>query len=646
MSIEELMDINVVSVSKTVQKLIDTPAAITVITAEEIRRHGFNSIPEALRLASGVEVAQIDANKWAVSIRGSNGIYANKLLVMIDGRTVYTPLFSGTYWNTQDTMIEDIAKIEVVRGPGGTLWGANAVNGVINVITKHSNDTQGGLVTAGSGGREGSFASFRYGASLGEQGTYRIFAKNFDRQPHLATPGNSAADGWRIPRGGFRVDLTPSSQDQWMITGEGYQGRAGQQLQLAMLSPPYQQRINDSTRISGGFVQTRWTHQFKTDNELQIQGSVNRNIRIEAPLQEQRTTWDFDLQHQFTWGNHKTNWGTTLRLGHDHIKGSFTTSFTIPRRNSTTYSAFVQDEVQLFQQRLRITLGSKFEHNSYTGFEYQPSIRALWQATDHQVVWAAISRAVQTPSRSYSDMQLNYAVIPPIPFISTTPTLLQVNGNTSLKAQTLQAYELGWRIKPVDDLSIDLTGYYHRYNRLITNEPNGFLVTTTPAPLHNVIQRTYGNLMFGHSYGVELSSRWQVTEQWRLSTNYSHLTMQLRLNAASQDTNGIAKEVGNSPSQLYSLQSELNLPYAIELDGAIYHSAKLHFFNPLQRSITPIPAYTRLDLRLGWQAIDSVKLSLIGQNLLDKQHIQFGNQNGISATAVPRSIYAKLSWLF
>jgi len=646
MSIEKLMDIRVVSVARRPEKLSGTAAAVTVITAEDIRRSGATSIPEALRLAPGVEVAHIDANKWAISIRGFNGMFANKLLVLIDGRSVYTPLFSGTYWDVQDTLIEDIERIEVVRGPGGTLWGANAVNGVINIVTKHAKDTQGGRITAGGGNLERGFGSLRYGAKLGDAAWFRVYGKGFDRRAFEDAQGNAGFDGWRIPRGGLRLDWEPSGRDKVMLSGEGYKGHSRQSVLLSSLTAPFSRTVQDSVQVSGGFALGRWTHRFADDNELQIQAYFDRSVRDEAQLEERRNTWDFDLQHHFGWNNQTVSWGLGYRLSRDHIGNTFTVSFIPDHRNDPLYTAFAQDEIRLFDERLRLTLGSKFEHNRYTGFEYQPTGRALWRAQERHTLWAAVSRAVQTPSRSFSDIRTNSAVIPSRSPASPNPTVIRILGNPDQQSVDLMAYELGWRWEPRKDVSLDTAGFYNVYHKLRTSEPGTPFTEISPAPTHDVVPLIFGNQMHGHSYGVELTAKWQALDNWRLTADYTHLTLNMRLDAGSGDTTNVAKVEGNSPSQRVSLRSELSLPHNVEMDAALYHVGRLNFFDQEAKDFAPVAAYNRLDLRLGWRPLDDLELALGGKNLLDRRHFEFGDQQGVSATAVPRSYYGKLTWRF
>ena len=358
LSLEQLMDAEVTSVSKKQERLLNAASAIYVITQEDIRRSGFTSIPEALRMVPGVDVARIDGNKWAISIRGFNGQFSNKLLVLIDGRTVYTTTFSGVFWDIQDTLLEDVDRIEVIRGPGATLWGANAVNGVINIITKTASDTQGALVTAGGGTEEHVFTGVRYGGMLGRDATYRVYGKYFDRSPMVDSQGNPADDGWDQGRGGFRLDWQAVPRGHLMVQGDFYDGGANQTALMPILTPPYQISEGGSIHVRGGDILGRWTYAFSDRSDVAVQAYYDRDDRNAPEVDQTVQTGDLDLQHHFRLGSsHDVVWGLGYRVIQDEATNAAIVSLIPNRRTYQLFSAFVQDEVPLIAQRLRLTVG-------------------------------------------------------------------------------------------------------------------------------------------------------------------------------------------------------------------------------------------------------------------------------------------------
>jgi iron complex outermembrane receptor protein len=402
LSIEDLMKIEITSVSKKAQKISDAAAAIFVITQEDIRRSGVTSIPEALRMAPGVEVARIDANKWAISARGFNSRFANKLLVLMDGRSVYSPLFSGVWWDVQDTMMEDIDRIEVIRGPGATLWGANAVNGVINIITKKAGDTLGGLVTAGGGTEEKGFGALRYGLKPAEDSDFRAYAKYFNRDRSVTSTGADAGDEWDAFRAGFRLDHETSARNNFTLQGDYYTGNAGTTYDVASITLPYLNTFQKKSESAGGNIIGRWNHTFENDSEFSLQAYYDRSDRKDLFAAGVVDTADVDLQYRFKWfGGQEFVLGTGYRFTRDNIANDNELRTADPAsRSESLLSAFIQDDITLIDNRLHWVIGSKFEHNGYTGFEVQPNTRLIWTPSTTQSVWGAISRSVRTPSRA------------------------------------------------------------------------------------------------------------------------------------------------------------------------------------------------------------------------------------------------------
>ena len=366
-------------------------------------------------MAPGVEVARIDANKWAVSVRGFNSRFANKLLVLMDGRSVYSPLFSGVWWDVQDTMLEDIDRIEVIRGPGATLWGANAVNGVINIITKKAGETQGGLIAAGGGTEEKGFGAVRYGLKLDEGADLRVYAKYFNRDRSVTSTGAEAADEWDALRTGFRLDHGPSGQNNFTLQGDYYAGNAGTTYDVASITPPYLNTFQKKSESAGGNIIGRWKHTFMNDSEFSLQAYYDRSDRKDLFAAGVVDIADVDLQYRVKWfGGQELVVGSGYRYTRDDIANDNQLRTADPAsRSDQLLSAFIQDDITLIDNRLHWVIGSKFEHNGYTGFEVQPNTRLIWTPSNIQSVWGAVSRSVRTPSRGETDIQANYTVIPP-----------------------------------------------------------------------------------------------------------------------------------------------------------------------------------------------------------------------------------------
>src|SRR5438874_1148306 len=508
MSIEELMNVEVTSVAKRPQRVADAAAAVFVITQEDIRRSGSASIPEALRMVPGLQVARIDENKWAIGSRGFNGRFDNKLLVLIDGRSVYTPLFSGVYWNVQDVMLEDVDRIEVIRGPGATLWGANAVNGVINIISKKAKDTQSAAVTAGAGTEERGSGSVRYGSKIGNT-SYRAYGKYFNWGPSEYPSGMTAHDGWDALRGGFRADWTPAGANSLTLQGDIYRSRFDETLTVASLSAPYSNTFPNDGKYSGGNILGRWNHTSERSSMSLQMYYDNTTISDHSLFGDHQNILDLDFQHGFHVGDSQQFvWGLGYRSIRDKNDSSFTVSLQPNQVTLNQFSTFLQDEISLVDNRLQITLGSKFERNEFTGFEIEPNARLLWNLTPNQSIWTAVSRAVRTPALTEEGLRLNSQVIPPgTPFANPTPfpAVVAVFGSHQFNSEDLLAYELGYRVQATKNLSLDIATFYNNYSNLRTAEPGGIYPEPlgSPAPTDIVIPFFAGNKMSGGTYGVE-----------------------------------------------------------------------------------------------------------------------------------------------
>jgi iron complex outermembrane receptor protein len=641
LSIEELLTVEVTSVSKKEQTLFDAPAAVYVITQEDIRRSGATSIPEALRMVPGVQVARIDANKWAISARGFNNEFANKLLILIDGRSVYAPSFAGVFWDVQDTLLEDIDRIEVIRGPGGTLWGANAVNGVINIITKHARDTQGGLVTATGGKEDRGIGGVRYGARLADGLYARAYGKYLNRDEFVTTSGSPAADDWDVGRGGFRLDWDAADRDAVTVEGDLYRGKEGQITTYNSLSPPFSLTAAERTTVAGGNLLGRWRHNFSARSNLSLQLYYDRTERDLLGTKELRDTVDFDLQHRFQLAEwNELVWGIGYRFTHDQIRNTFDLSFTPDHRGLSLASAFVQDEITIVPERFRVILGSKFEYNDFTGFDLQPSGRLLWTPRSRHTFWAAVSRAVRTPSRYERDVRFNLAVIPAP---NQPPTVVSAFGSHDFESETLLAYEVGYRTEPLPQVFLDVAAFYSQYDNLQTTETEAPFFEALPAPAHLVVPSRFTNNMGGESYGVEVAASWNVASWCKLSGGYTWFDERLHLDPASRAADTTA-QAGNDPHNQLNARVSLNLPANFELDAGIYYvDHLLYAFGP---SRLTVPSYIRPDLRLGWHPSERLELSATVQDLLDDHHVEFGAYPNPGPIAIQRAIFGQLRWRF
>jgi iron complex outermembrane receptor protein len=641
MSIEELMNMEVTSVAKRPQRVADAAAAVFVITQEDIRRSGAASIPEALQMVPGLEVARIDENKWAIGSRGFNGRFDNKLLVLIDGRSVYTPLFSGVYWNVQDVMLEDVDRIEVIRGPGATLWGANAVDGVINIITKPAQATQGGLITAEVGTEERTAESARYGGRLGNSAFYRIYTKYFDWQPSIDATGKTAHDGWDAVRGGFRIDTKSSGPNALTLQGDLYNSNYNETLTIPTLNAPYSSTFPNTGDYTGGNVLGRWTHSFsRSTTSLQMYFD-RTNVLDNSLFTDHESVYDIDFQHDIHVGeSQELVWGLGYRSIQDSNGSSFTVSLQPNRSSLNQFSSFVQDEISLFGRRLNVTIGSKFEHNDFTGFEFQPNIRVLGNISKDQSVWAAVSRAVRTPALTEEGLRLNEAVVPPgaPPFFSPLPVVEAIFGSQQFKSEDLLAYEAGYRVQATKSLSLDIAAFYNDYDNLRSAEPGQPFVEGNPAPTDVVYPFVASNKMGGGTYGIEPFVEWKVLPKWRLFGSYSYLQMDIRKNKNSQDPTGDNPD-GQSPRHQFFVQSSIDLPKHFEQDLSLRSVDKLPSLN--------IPSYYSLDFHLGWHPGTHLEFSVVGHDLLNSRHVEFIPEFiNTTPTEVRRTFSGRIAWKF
>ncbi|MDF3056401.1 MAG: TonB-dependent receptor [Rariglobus sp.] len=620
LTLQELMDLEVTSVSRRPEKLSETASAIQVISGEDIRRSGATSIPEALRLASNLQVAQRNSQSWAISARGFNTELSNKLLVLMDGRTVYSPLFSGVYWDAQDYVLEDIDRIEVISGPGGALWGANAVNGVINIRTKTAKETQGIYAETIAGTELENLTSVRYGGMLAPNVYFRIYGKYTDRDSSVLEDGSESATDWNTRRTGFRIDAEPSPQNTFTVQGDIYDNNEG--------------RPGDgSVDLNGGNLLTRWTHTLANDSEMSLQLYYDRThlgqpvpASIFSPVAGRFTddldTYDLDFQHRiFPGERNKVVWGLGYRRTQDEVENAPGLGFLPAELDHDLYSAFIQDEITL-GAGWALTLGTKVEHNDYTGFEVEPSGRLQWNFSPTQMVWGAVSRAVRMPSRIDRDLRQPSTGFP----IFT--------GGSGFDSETVIAYELGYRAQLAPNLLVSLSTFYNHYDDLRS-------LSLSPAPFFFPLY--FDNNLEGETYGFELTTTYEVMKGWRLHAGYTLLQEDIRVKSGEVDVinNGLNETA--DPQNQFSIRSSWDLPGHVELDVGLRWVDSLRINNG--GTAATVPSYTEMDLRLAWRPSPALEFSVVGQNLLHDQHPEYGVP-GPAREEIERSVYAKVTWRY
>ena len=598
LSLEELANLQITSVSRRTERLSDAAASVYVITAEAIRRSGASSLPEALRLAPNLQIAQIDANQYAITARGFNNAIGNKLLVLIDGRTVYTQFYSGVFWDQQDLVLADVDRIEVISGPGATLWGANAVNGVINVITRAARETQGALASTEGGSKEAQGIA-RYGAALGDVGHFRLYAKRLERQETRTQAGDPSDDGWNQGQVGFRADWAVA-QDAFTVQGDAYSGKGKETRGSGALTfPPIQ--------VGGSNLLARWTRELDAGASLSLQAYYDSSRRDDAVLyRPHEDVSDIEFQHSFGFADQQIVWGAGYRQARDDIEPGFFFGFVPARRTLNWSNVFAQDSIR-FDHALELTLGLKVERNDYTGSELLPTLRLAWKPSDEQLLWTALSRAVRAPSPLDRDI-----VLPPKP-----PYLIA--GGPDFQSEVAYVAELGWRAQPTATVSYSATLFQNWWDRLRSGEP----------PPNALVQ----NMIDGTSSGFEAWASWQAAPNWRLSAGYDLLREHLRVEAGSTDPVG-PSALGNDPRAQWSLRSSLDVTATQEFELALRHVAALP--NPV------VPSYTTADLRYGWRFLPGWTAALVGRNLLRRSHAEFDAAPGRSE--IPRSVLVELAW--
>ncbi len=646
LSLEELISMEVTSVSRKKQRLMDSAAAVYVVTQEDIRRSGVTTIPDALRMVPGVQVAQMNSNTWSISARGFNYVFANKLLVLMDGRTLYTPAFSGVHWDIQDTLIQDIDRIEVIRGPGAALWGANAVNGVINIITKKAKDTQGSFISAGSGNHEKAFGSFRHGNQLNEDIHYRVYYKSFRRDSLANSDGSDANDDWKIDRFGFRLDWQGGDEDI-TVQGDIYTGTTRPPLKVLDTTTATITRLDNKSRDQkGGNVIIRWNKKFSDISEFSLKAYYDSYDNYDYRIRTVRDTVDIETQHRYQWlENQELIWGLGYRSSWFNLSDMNYVEVSKNHPKEELYSAYIQDEIQLASD-WHLTLSSRLEHHTSTGYEFQPNARIAWLMDDSSTLWASVSKAVRTPSISERLSEVNG--IYPVTIPGPLPGFLRLAKNEDIESEKLTALELGYREQLNESLSIDIATFYNQYDDLHslksgTSCPTGFILNLgvcASAVPYVLVPAQLTNGLDAKTYGMEIAADWEATSWWRIKADFSVL----QVDASRHDNETYSRQTealveGLSAKHMANLRSMMTLPERWFLDLWVRYMD--HNKSAGTRS------YTSLDVRLAHQLMDGLELSLVGKNLFESQKKEFNEEfSGLYATEIEESWYAQVQWHF
>lgn len=611
---QDLSNLTVTSVAKRSQRLKDTAAAVYVITQEELRRAGIYSIPDALRLVPGMQVAKTRSDRWAISSRGFTGELSNKLLVLIDGRAIYTPVFSGVYWGDQSTTINDIDRIEVIRGPGASLYGANAVNGVVNVITKPAQETQGNLTSATATSAGNGLYEARHGGQLNNNVFYRAYGQYLD------------SDTWYRGRSGFRIDSKNLNRDKVTFQGDVYSGEQDERLDTPTITSPYLQTVYSSNQSYGGNVLGRWTRELEAGAEMSLQAYVDHYSRLESNFGQHVSTADVQLQHSFALNDHNQFiWGAGARLIYQNLDDTFSAQVNDEYNTHEIFNTFAQNEYALLPEILYLTIGSKFEYNDFTGLEVQPTGRLTWHPSKNQTVWGSVSRAIRTPSIYEEDISL-LAIVSPGAQGSLTES--RVLGNPEQQSEELIAYEIGHRIQPTRSLSFDTALFLNDYDKIQTIGSAGTLFIGENG--NTIIPYTFNNLGSGQTYGAEFAVNYNVTNDWRLAGSYTYLRMDLKTEP------GVAVGLDSAeklePRNRFAIQSYYNITSSLQWDNMVYYVD----------NISSVDSYVRYDSRLAWLIHPGLEVSLIGRNLVDS-HKEF---NSTYSSKIGRSYIGQLLWKF
>ena len=634
LTLEQLGNLEVTTPERAPEQVRKTSAAIYVITQDAIQRSGATTIPEALRLAPGVEVARIDSNKWSIGIRGFGSRLSRDALVLIDGRTVYTTLLAGTYWEVQNVMLQDVERIEVIRGPGATIWGPNALNGVINIITKSTKDTHGTLVTAGGGNVDQGFMNTRYGGGNGKTFDYRVYSLGFVRGPEYH-PDRNNYDSWRAVQGGGRMDFVANDRDSFTLQGDIYDEGAGETVTSVTYASPYQQIVRGTELLSGGNILGRWQHTQREGKDFQLQFYYDRTNRREPNFADYRNTFDVDFLDRFRLpAGQQITWGFGARASTGRNPTIVSGLYFIPEtRTDTLYSGFFQDEIAVVQNRLSLQFGTKLLKTNYTGLRFQPTARLLWMPNDKQTLWAAFTHALRTPSDAERAFYLSGFTGT---FVNGLPFFARFNPNPNFKSEEMNGYEFGYRHLLRRSLYFDLAAFFNHYNDLFSEDIAGpAFVETNPSPPHVLLPADFGNGLFGTTRGIEIAPEWRPLPSWRLAASYSFLQMEISRRPGSADVGTAPIVEGSSPRHQVTAESDFDLSKTLSL-------------NLTYRYVSGLPAqmmrsYSTGDAQFAWQAKPCLRFSVVGQNLFQPYHFEFASDPGPNV-GIKRSVYGQVAW--
>ena len=631
LTVEQLMEMDVTSVSRTSEPLGGAPAAITVVTDEDIRRSGATSVPEALRFVPGIHVARQTSSTWAVSSRGFSSVNSEKLLVLTDTRSVYTPLFSGVFWDVQDYLLHDIERIEVIRGPGATLWGSNAVNGVINITTKAARDTQGLYVETSSGNEERMSGAARFGGQIASHTYYRVFGKYVERDSTFAVDRLSP-DDWKTGHAGFRVDHDPNTRDTITLQGDLYRGTVGQLAPAVTIigrsGPSGALRVD----LNGGNLLTRWKRTLSDDSDFQLRVYYDRTDRDDPSFTDTLDTFDSDFQHRLGFGaRQEVTWGVNYRVTANQNVGKGIFAVEPEHTRDHLASGFVQDQIRL-SDAVRVTVGTKLEHNSFSGFELQPSGRVAWDIASRQTLWGAVSRAVRVPTRLERDVAIDVSD-------PNGDPVARLLGNEAFDSERMLAVEAGYRWQTLQSLSVDVAAFHNRYRGLASLEVGDPFLDD--ASRRTIIPLRNQNLTAGRARGIEALLTYSPLPAWRVTASYAHID--LRLDPAGADLNRGEFLEGATPQHQLNVRSSLDLAARLRLDTQFRHVSSIERL-PMIVTGEGLRGYSELDVRLAWDAWKQLELSVVGQNLLHDHHVEFGPPD--ARGAIERGAYVKLAWGF
>ena len=626
LTIEQLLDTRVLSVSKKDEAISEAPAAIYVVTSEDIARSGVTNIPDALRMVPGVNVARSDANSWAISIRGFNSGLANKLLVLVDGRSIYNPVFGGVLWEAHNLMLENIERIEVIRGPGGALWGANAVNGVINIITKHTRDTQGETVSA-LVGNQGASVNLRHGGKIGDDGTYSVYANALNHDQSPKPGGGDAYDEWNDVRTGFRADWG----NNFTLQGDAYRSETRQLRTQWSFVAPYSALKQQNIIYEGVNILARWSNEFSDGSQLSLKAYVDWTKRDEpVNFIDDRLTYDAEVQYNFApMGRHELVVGTGFRYINDEDTGYENVVFTPSEHHNNLSNVFFQDKIAL-SERWFLTLGSKLEHTDYSGTELLPNVRLQWHPTDQQMVWMAASKAVRTPTPLETDLNIALA----IGLVPGNPVPLSIGfvPNDGFKSERLVAHELGYRNQISQTVSLDVAAFHNDYDDLQTLTVQALkVVINNQTPPHLLLPIIFTNYQRGQTYGIETALNWTATQNLKLGLSFSTLRKDLTATGPIREGTGRV-----DPEQQAGAKIFWTINNSWTLDSQVSYVDDLPGMK--------VDSYTRLDINLGGRLSKNLRINLVGQNILEKQHREFGEVGDLNLAEIERSIFAKLTW--